>query len=258
MQAVKWWTRVRLVAARRKLIMARAPWVMGRIACLGFDVHKLLGARLPLVNTQKGRIDLLLSCRDDRRIRSNTSAVAPFFLRKDVLPLVAQQEAFVWPSAHPPVALFMDSYSELTDQLFTEHRTRRSFCANYSDVEHTEAFSRRYDCHGLLKQEDIEACYRAFFSAVRTDLGRIPIVYLHFPIELEQRQKFRIRHGAIVDAINAVAADFAPFHSIAVDPGLARWPDTPISEGMDAFPYHYHSSTYANLAVKVGGLNIPL
>lgn len=231
---------------------------MGRIACLGFDVRKLLSSRLPLVNTQKGRIDLLLGCRKTRQLRPNTAAAAQYFLRKDVIPLVAQQEAFVWPSAHPPVALFMDSFSELTDQLFTERLTRRSFSANYSDIEHTVAFTQHYDCHGLLNQETLETSYRNFFSALRKDFGRIPIIYLHFPIDLEKREKFRFRHGAIATAINAMTADFAPFHSIAANPGLARWPENSDSEGMDAFPYHYHSSTYADLAAKIRSLNIPL
>ena len=258
LQYAKWWAWVRLVSARRQVTMMRSPWVMGRIACLGSDVHRLIDARLPLVNTQKGRIDTLLGYRFNPQLRPNTARAASHFLRKDVIPFIAQQEAFAWPSANPPVALFMDSFSELTDQLFTERQMRRSLCANYSDVEHSEAFNRYYECPGLLNLEDIEEYYRDFYAAIRADFGRIPIIYLHFPIDLEKREKFRARHSAIVKAINAMTTEFAPFYSIEVDPGLPRWPDTRAPGNLEAFPYHYHSSTYANLAAKVRALNIPL
>ncbi|MDA7540936.1 hypothetical protein N8649_02340 [bacterium] len=256
--STRWWTRAKLVKARRKLIMARTPWVLGRIACLGRDVHKLVGGKLPLVNIQKGRVDLLLDHKKKPQLRPNTASVAPYFERRDIIPLVAQQEAFTWPLKHPPEAIFMDSFSELTDQLFINRATDKSFCANYSDIKHTEKFSQRYECNGLLQKEVIETCYRAFFTAVRKDFGRIPIIYLHFPIDLEKREKYQLRHKAIVDAINIVAADFASFHLISADAGIVHWPDSPVPEHLENFPYHYNSATYANLAEKVKALNISL
>jgi len=152
------------------------------------------------VNIQKGRIDTLLGYRYNPRLRPNTARTAPDFLRKDLIPFKAQQEAFASSSANPPIALFMDSFSELTDQLFTERQTRGSFCANYSDVEHSEAFTRDYECPGLLNLEDIEEYNRHFYEAIRAHFGRIPIIYFHFPIDFEKREKFRARYSAIVKA----------------------------------------------------------
>jgi hypothetical protein len=59
--AARWWLYARAVGLRRAKVRNSGAWIMGRISCLGLDVRKLLQWPLPLINTQKGRIDCLLA-----------------------------------------------------------------------------------------------------------------------------------------------------------------------------------------------------
>src|SRR5687767_9248419 len=118
----KWWTYVLLRRARNAFIVRTRPWVMGRIACLGQDVRRLLGQRFDIINTQKGRVDQLVEFGANPRLRPRTGAIRDDFKRQDIVQLIAQQELFAWHANNPPVGVFMDSFSELTDQLFTNRR----------------------------------------------------------------------------------------------------------------------------------------
>ena len=166
---------------------------------------------------------------------------------------MAQQEVFRWPVERPPALLFMDSYAELTDQLFVHRRGKWFFSSNYTDLHHDADFERDFECRGLLPLEGLEARYREFFTAFKTEIGNLPIVFIHFPKDLERREKFRTRH----EAISAVAMENPMLHSIEVDEGIVDWSDNP-QDRQDAFPYHYNQQTYTNLAGKVRALGLEI
>ena len=46
---------------KMRLLNRNKDWIMGRIACMGQDVFKLLNIETTLVNIQKGRVDYLNS-----------------------------------------------------------------------------------------------------------------------------------------------------------------------------------------------------
>ena len=254
-KSAKWWAYARAVRVRRAMAARNQPWIMGRIACLGHDLLKLLAPHQPLVNTQKGRIDVLLRYRECPSLRPSTAAVAGYFARADIIPLAAQQENFTWPRSRPPSLILMDSFAELTDQVFVHRRNGRMFCANYSDLRHTPAFGDRYECRGLLPVEELQACYQRFFSAVRADWKEVPVIFVHFPKRLDEREKFRVRHDAIRAAVEAVSREQSKVYSIVADEEIVEWPEDATPE-TKAFPYHYNRETYRHLADQVKALGV--
>lgn len=233
-------------------------WVWGRVACMGKDVYALLDTQLPLFNVQKGRIDYILDAISDRRLKARPQEVAKCMARKDVLPLIAQQGDLTWLRMRPPIAVYMDSFSELTDQLFVHRQKKWQFCCNYSDLQHTERFVSQFEQRGLLPVLDLPTYYRNFLSITRERWGDIPIIYLHFPVKLEKREKFRVRYQYILEAITQMAEEFQPFHSLTVNDEFVDWPEER-APGLEDFPYHYHQRTYQLLAeqVKTTGVFYP-
>ena len=85
------------------------PWILARHACLGRDVLKELGVRMPVVNIQKGRVDYILDCIRSTRCVLRISEVSRYVINT---PLLAQQQALAWFGAsRPPELVYMDSYS---------------------------------------------------------------------------------------------------------------------------------------------------
>jgi hypothetical protein len=180
-------------------------WFLGRHACLGYDVLKHFD-NLPIeVNFQKGRVDLLLSYWGDKALLPKSRLLASFMARKDVLPLIRQLEFFDCLPKNPPKFIFMDSFSELTDQLFFDRVEGWRFACGYSDIEQSEDFNTAYAGMGLLRMEDIEKYYIKLFSLFENRWGKVPIYFLHFPIALEKRDIFRARYSAIMSAIDSIS-----------------------------------------------------
>lgn len=228
---------------------------MGRAACMGHDVFALLNSRWPLFNLQKGRVDYLLDVLADPRLRARPSKVAPFLERQDVLPFIAQEANLAWLKFPPPLALYMDSYSELTDQLFIHHQDKWRFCCNYSDLYHTPQFEIQFKTEGLIPLESLLMKYRCFFGMVRQRWPNVPIVFLHFPVKLDEREKFKLRYECILDSITQIKQEFQPFYSLTVDASVVDWPEVKIPN-LEDFPYHYNLCTYLAFAKKIRNTGI--
>jgi hypothetical protein len=232
--------------------------LLGRHACLGAEVMRLLKPKHSVINVQKGRIDYLCSCWDEHRIIANAVDVIPHMQRDTIIPCIIQEEIlYDWLRPKKPVALFMDSMPELGDQMFVHNDLGWQFLSAYGDLEHSESFKRDFRCTGLLPLEDLESKFEVFFRKVRKKYGDIPIFYLHFPPKLETRKKYIERHDAIQAAINNLSKKFQPFFSISADDSIVGPPDDVPSEMKD-FPYHYNSDTYhhfVNLILETGAWN---
>ena len=146
--------------------------------------------------------------------------------------------------------MMMDSYSELTDQLFVHRLQNWSFCSNYQNLNHSTNFTKEFECRGLIPINKLYAVYQRFFSAVASEIGSMPIIFLHFPSELDDREKFKDRHDAIKQAIDLVSKTYPNLHSIEADSGVVTWPENAPEETKD-FPYHYNQATYSNFAKKI-------
>jgi hypothetical protein len=225
-------------------------WFLGRHACLGHDVLKYYDKLPKEVNFQKGRADLLLRYWVDKSLLPISRRLFPFMARKDVLPLIRQLEFFDCLPAHPPRFILIDSFAELTDQLFTQRSEGWQFCCAYSDLVPEESFSKEYESNGLLPIENIKRAYLELFSIFINRWGAVPIYFLHFPIALETRENLRKRHAAIIQIINQIALEYPNLHSIEIDESSVQWPNNSTDE-LKSFPYHYDEETYLAFKKKI-------
>ena len=227
---------------------------MGRVACLGQDVYKLTGTSIPLVNYQKARVDYVNEISNKPHLKSNTLKVYKFINRKDIRNLILQQEIFNF-FQKPPIALYMDSYSELTDQRFEEKIKKWAFNANFQDINHNKDFNGKFKSLGLLSESDLLDSYNSFFKTFRRKYGAVPIIFIHFPVKLDVREKFKLRYIEIKNAIDILKNEFQPFYSWEVDEYLVDWPEEYSFENQK-FPYHYNKKTYEYLSNKINKLGV--
>lgn len=237
--------RAALIGALRRYgcSISRQDWILGRYACMGRDVLALKPPLVKTFNLQKARADYLSELLVNPSVRARSKAVAPHLLNSQILPFVLQQEYSGWMPSHPPVAIYMDSFAELTDQVFAHKREGWKFCAAWSDVSHTVEFEATFRSEGLLPVESLERNYRHLFETLRARYGNAPIFFLHFPSKLETREKFRLRKIMIEEVLEEIKDRFAPLHTLSIPEDRVAWPEERVP-GLEAFPYHYNQETY--------------
>jgi hypothetical protein len=202
------------------------------MACLGKDVF----SSKYLINEQKLRIDLFLGILKNKNV-PRYDLISSHIKRLDILPLIAQQTSLDPLVREIKCAKFflMDSYSELVDQKFTHRQEGWSFCANYSDIEHSPDFQNIFISEGLLLIEKIRDIYLDFFNEVWKLNPSIQIIYIHFPTLLDDRIQFQQRGQAILNAISEIK-----------DPRLIdiKVPDEKVAPNTHApYPYHFSPET---------------
>lgn len=244
-----------LILKYKSFKFQKNEFVLSRIACLGQDVYKELEIKRPLLNMQKGRIDYLLSIYQAASSCAKSSMAAPFLKRKDIIPLLVEQACIKWFQVPSPYAIYMDSFSELTDQLFQHKDDNWKFCSNFSDINHSENFNENFNKDGLLSIESLKQYYLNFFQLITVRYPKVPIVFLHFPVTLDNRKKFQDRYEAILSAVNDISKELDTLHSISIDDSVVDWPEEKI-EGLEKFPYHYNKGTYSEFARKIRSLGI--
>jgi hypothetical protein len=220
-----------------------SDWILGRHACLGRDVIKMSYIKTPVFNNQKGRVDFWLSCFKQSSLRTRTVELAPFLRRKDMIPILRQQEYCNKLPKHPPRFVYMDSLSELVDQLFINKKDGWGGCCYYSDINHSKQFEDNFEQKGLIDISQLESSYRNFFDQIREQYGEVPIVFLHFPSVLERRDKFLGRGQVILSVIEKLAQEYKNLYSIAIDENIVTSP-IDVAPEMKDFPYHYNKETY--------------
>lgn len=224
---------------RRLLIVFSAPgWVYGRVACLGKDSFKEAGFSYNLVNVQKARVDglgssALLSMLNLKSI-----------LREDIKWLLLEQVFMYRFLVTRPKFIIIDSYSELTDQIFINVKNHSTFFANYSDVNRDVLSNGMLSCEGLLNLEFLEVNYRSYFSRLREKYGEIPIIYVHFPTMREQRTSFVKRAEVIVKIVDDIKYEYG-LSVIKIPDEYAQLPTN------DEFPYHYANEVYTWVAKEI-------
>jgi hypothetical protein len=234
---LKWLLHPIVFAIRRRLNNSKEDWIMGRIACMGQDVLKLLNIGVPVLNVQKGRIDYLHMITQKSKNIVRTGQVVSFIYREDIKGLILQQELRYGNLKKPPIALCMDSFSELTDQLFYHRKQKWSFCANFSDINHTIEFKKKFEAIGLLSVDSLLEQYRNFFNLFRQRYPLAPIIFMHFPVKLDKREKFHLRYKKIKEAIDKLETEFQSFYSFTADEEIVEWPEELIP-GLENFPNH--------------------
>ena len=223
-------------AVRRLIdLLTVRKFVLGRVACLGKDSFKLLGGKHRLINIQKGRIDLLL---DKERFSYKNLKNLSLIIRDDIKWLLLEQ-AFKYKFFHKnPEFIIMDSYSELTDQLFRDKGNNSVFYANFSDVDKSLLVDELIVCEGLIDITTVEKLYYLYFKSLSSKYLNIPIIYIHFPIERETRQLFINRALYLKEIMKRIQQEIDNLRIIEVPSCLA------LLETEDDFPYHYSENVY--------------
>ena len=240
LKALNLWGIYAFIYGRWIKARTKKPWVLGRVACLGADTYPMLNTNLPLINIQKGRVDYIW--RVNKKVKgaiAKTTKIVPYIKREDIKGLIVQEEFSHLSFPSNPAFIFLDSYAELTDQLFVAKNQNTSFCCNYSDLD--PSFNNEFTAEGLLPLKDLSEHYRNFFTLLRERFGNIDIIFIHFPCKLDNRIEFINRHHKIKEVIAEMSHTFQPFYVYEV-------PDEIVQHAKDDnFPYHYHESTYLYL-----------
>jgi len=237
---------------------ARVPQdfrILSRCACLGNYVLRQLGWESSAQNHQKSRVDYLLDLAERPEVKPEVQIIEQHLLRKDILTFIEQQQHDFFQYQRPNV-IFMDSFSELTDQLFVHRKEKWHFLANYSDIDHSSSFEQSFECWDLLKLDGLESLYRTFFSRLRTVYPDVPVVFLHFPTTLDRRKKFKERAAAIKQAVELISGEFENLYSLSIADNIVHEPEECTYEELKDFPYHYHQDVYKTFAQQILSLGI--
>lgn len=224
-------------------------WILGRHACLGREIIERTDNNLPIYNIQKGRVDLLLAIKNNPNLAPHTKIVSKYLNRDDMLDIVRQQEYSGFLPKGAPSLVFMDSFSELVDQLFVHKKNGWRWCSYYSDIKTDEEFGEIFNNEGLINLENLELNYRKYFNFIRKKYGEVPIIFIHFPVSLELREIFRIRAAMILNIIERLTKEYGNLYSINVDEKIVDFPNS-ASEELKNFPYHYNDITYTEFVKK--------
>lgn len=226
-------------------------WVWGRLACLGKETIAHLGWDYPLVNHQKARADYLVDGYLDPAARARVEEIDPaIFARLDILDLQNELARLEFPRT-PPLAMFLDSFAELTDQRFHRIGCGWSFCSHFSDLR-GELLSQ-YEQTGLLPKNQIPCAITGMILMLRSIWPGVPLFYIHFPSELDERPAFRERAEIIAGALRRIQATVDGVFSITADSQIVA-PDPQAPPELQGFPYHFHSDVSLDLAAKVAAI----
>lgn len=231
-------------------LRSKQPWVFSRTACLGNDVYHLAKISIARHNVQKGRCDELLRRYLQQDKSKFSRKISGHLTRQDIFPLIIEQERIWWQKPAPEF-VFMDSYSELTDQLFTDKNRAISFCANYADIKIDKSELSDISCLGLIKIEDLKDQYFRFFSMLHNMWPKTFIIFLHFPSHREKRVSFIYRAQAIREAIGQLQVDDKMIISLEIPSRGQENFQVSDDDLADEFPYHYDERTYLVFAKKL-------
>ncbi len=236
----------------KDMLHKRNPFVdvvYGRSACVGQDILKLrlqkTGENIRFINLQKGRLDLFFDWLSGKA-HPKPSIIKPYILRHDLFGLIKQQEKLKWFNYPAPKYLFLDLYSELTDQKFTHRKEGWSFACHYSDIDHSGDFDQVFSSDGLLPKESFKFFYDKLFAWFNTSYPDRPIIVVHYSARYDERPEFKDRVECQRRALRELASNYSNLINLEL-----------ADEDFLVFPYHYTDKTLVksiNLWSHLSGL----
>lgn len=221
--------------------------ILGRTACLGnfvLNKYEKKYGRIVYRNQQKVRVDMFVDYIKGCP-KPITKSVEDFFGRRDIIPLIRQQEELPWETVNYRKSLIMDSFAELTDQKFVSKESGAAFACHYSDIEHNKTFDELFECEGLMAIENMEGFYRDFFSLIENRYGIIPVYFIHFSTKLDNRIFYKKRADEIKRVMIMLEEEKSYIKNVFIDD------DDVIGMDNDAFPYHYGEYTYNQYLIEL-------
>lgn len=211
--------------------------VLSRSACLGMNLIKKMGWEENCINHQKSRVDYTLNYNKKKlpRIKS----VLDILKNKYIIGCIYQQriDFFGYPK---PDIIIIDSFSELTDQVFA-NKHGELFFANYSDVD--SLLNNDYVCGGLLSVDDLYMSYLNFFKKVNEKYPGVKVIFIQFSTALDKRKIFQERAKEIEKVISRIQDEFCFLKTVKIDDAFVLKANTCDNE-FNELPYHYSDFTY--------------
>lgn len=236
-----------------QLVFRRKNWIFSRTACLGNDAYYQLmeegkGDTIRF-NLQKNRIDSFAISFKTRRVGFTGFRILE---RRDIVEIIWIQNLKFWRRLPAPRYVLMDSYSELTDQLF--NFGNRNFFANYMDVKNLYLQEEKIISRGLLDMKLLSEQYNLFFDEISTlwNNGRkkFNIYFIHFPQKFESREVFKLRAQEICRIIDDLTVNYPNLISIKIPENFVRQQIN--KAGMlDNFPYHFDENAAKYVALEI-------
>ena len=235
-----------------QLAFRRKEWIFSRTACLGNDTYfRLVGeasGETLRLNLQKNRIDSF-----NGGFRTKRIGLIGFRIldRRDLLEIIWIQSLRFWRLLPTPKYILMDSYSELTDQLFI--LGKRSFFANYTDVKKEYLQKKEIVSVGLLETKHFSSQYRMFFENVYgiwKEENQFNIYFVHFPYKFETREIFIIRAKEIRNTIDELTLTYPNLISIVIPEDFVK-KQMNAAGTLDAFPYHFDENAAKYVAQEI-------
>ena len=230
-------------------------WIYGRHACLGYDVLQALKLQTKLINFQKARVDSFIESNCVFYNDELLLEVKRCMPRDDVFGLIVQQQHIFKAPKHPPRFILMDSYSELTDQMYRYKKNGWKFFCNSNDLEPSDNFRLNFQSCGLLPNNKIRSAYEKYFDYLQMRYPNTPIIFLHIPKMLEARDYYLERNDVIREAISSLANDYEFLYPISIDENVVNW-RIDGHGAPDYYPYHYNRETYLSYAESIASLNL--
>lgn len=201
-----------------------------------------MGFKKSYINHQKSRIDYILDFHNNKSIAPNIKEIYTYLKNKYIIGTIEHQKYDFFKYAKPDI-IVMDSFSELTDQLFINTQNKTRFLANYTDVDQN-ILSKQYECVGLIKENTLFESYDKFFYMVEKIYPETPLYFIHFSTVLDPREKFKSRGKKIQEIIEKLSKRYEFIHSLSIDDSLVLKANGK-NEEFNNFPYHYNDKTYS-------------
>lgn len=221
--------------------------ILTRTACLGGDViFQKFGNKHDFMSHGKVRIDLLNDLIDNKITKPDKQILSNWILQPEIYGgLYNQQSELSWLVINQtPDCIVMDSFSELTDKRFHYEQGNWDFCGLYGEL--TKECQSKITKLGLL--DNLESHYDRFFSWVRNKYPDVTIIFLHFPITFEKREKYQLQGQAIRAVLDKLAGKYN-IQNIQADPESIENVDH--SDNPEKFAYHFTEKTSNNMAQKI-------
>jgi hypothetical protein len=167
--------------------------------------------------------------------------------RKDVFPLITQQNLRVSPKSSAPQFILIDTFSDLTDQAFKHDTQGFKFFSHYSDLNEKRFRLAGIQSLGLLDLELLEDLYEEFILSACKVWGEVPIIFLTYPLGLEKREEYRNRALKIQKILQGVSQR----HDSVIFLDFTDAPVSPSPHDLlknEVFPYHYNPEFYQRAA----------
>lgn len=226
----------KLFWAFEKKYQFRNPKVLGRHACLGAEVLGRLNG-VKSINFQKNRVDHINGFKSGRKLIQGKEIKKVIHSRP--IQYCVQRLSRDFTEMQGFDFSVIDSFSELADQSFVFNGD--SFYCCYTDITKEIREDAQLKSLGLLPVSDIETEYRILFANIVKQSPESNIIYLHFPMIKEKRERFLSRAESIKSALENLKSEFKNLYVYSLDDNLANMLNT---NDKDSFAYHYDSPVY--------------